>query len=322
MRPHASRLPMSRRSAARRAAATPAPRAADDPDTATAPAHSDNSHSGWLAGLWQRLASAAVLIPIAIALVWFGGWIAFGGAVLTLILGAWELRAMLAHRSWYPLIYLSGAFGVVFLVAAMFPAQRATIFALGISGLVVVSFTAAMLTRPTIERTLIDLAFTIAIPFYIAWPMTLFLLLRGNTPGWGSHGFWWVLALFGMVWANDTAAFVTGHFLGRTRLASHISPAKTWEGFAGGLVFCVVAAFVLTLPLHIAWYQAVILGVLVAIAATLGDLAESLLKRGAGVKDSGTIVPGHGGILDRIDSLLFAVLVVFFFASFLHGVVH
>lgn len=279
------------------------------------------SQAGWLAGLRRRLLSAGVLIPIVIALVWFGGWIAFGGALLALALGLWEIRSMFAqHRKWYPLVIFSGLLGVDFLVAAMLPDLRLTLITLGISALVVVSFTWVMLTRPTIERTVIDWALTVAIPFYLGWPMAMFLVLRGSVMGYGSEQFWWVLGLFCMVWANDTAAFVTGHFLGKRKLALHISPAKTWEGFAGGLVWSVIAAFVLLVitPVQLPWYHALILGILVAVVSTLGDLAESLLKRVADVKDSGTIVPGHGGILDRMDSLLFAVMVVFFYAAFLH----
>ena len=279
------------------------------------------SQAGWLAGLRQRLLSAGVLIPIVIALVFFGGWIAFAGAAVALALGLWEIRSMFAaHRKWYPLVIFSGAFGLDLLVAAMLPDLRLTLISLGISALVILSFTWVMLTRPTIDRTVIDWALTIGVAFYLGWPMALFLVLRGNVMGIGSDQFWWVAGLFCMVWANDTAAFVTGHFLGKRKLALHISPAKTWEGFAGGVVWSVIAAFVLLVitPVHLAWYHAVILGVLVAVVATLGDLAESLLKRVADVKDSGTIVPGHGGILDRMDSLLFAVAVVFFYAAFLH----
>lgn len=277
--------------------------------------------SSWLAGLMQRLMSAFVLIPIVIALVLFGGWIAFAGALIAMVLGLWEFRTMFAlHRKWYPLVIFSGVLGLDFLVAAMFPNLRLAMLSVGISALVILSFSWVMLVRPTIERTVIDWALTVAIPFYLVWPIALLLVLRGSVIGWSSQGFWWVVGLFCMVWANDAAAFLTGHFFGRRKLALHISPAKTWEGFAGGVIWTIIAALVLlTLtPAQLPWYHAIILGVLVAIAATLGDLAESLLKRVAEVKDSGTIIPGHGGILDRVDSLLFAIPVVFFYAVFLH----
>jgi phosphatidate cytidylyltransferase len=279
------------------------------------------SGSAWLAGLLKRVASAGILIPIAVALIFFGGWVAFGGALLTLVIGLLELRTMLAKKGWHPALVISGGVGVAFLVAAELPVDRAVIFALALSALLLGAFTWAMLMRPTIEQTVVDLALTLAVPIYIAWPMMLFLLLRGTRAGLDTRNFWWVFALFVIVWSNDTAAFVTGHFIGKHKLASHISPAKTWEGFVGGLGLAIVASYVMTLPLHIAWYHAFVLGTFVTVAATLGDLAESLLKRVCGVKDSGTIVPGHGGILDRIDSLLFAVVVVFFYAAFLQGIV-
>ncbi|MBF6590021.1 MAG: phosphatidate cytidylyltransferase [Ktedonobacterales bacterium] len=322
MRQHASRVPATRRGARAGAAHTgaslPGHVGVSSADAATA----HQAGGSWLAGLSRRLATAVILIPIAIALIWFGGWIAFGGAVLTLVIGIWELRTMFAQKGWYPIVVISGAISLAFLVAARLASPaRVAIFALAISALLIASFAWVMVSRPTIERTLIDLALTLAIPLYIGWPMALFLLLRGGVMGFGSRNFWWVLALFVMVWANDTAAFVAGHFFGKHKLAPHISPAKTWEGFAGGLVLTVVAAYLLTLPLHISWYAALALGILVTLAATIGDLAESLLKRGVGVKDSGTIVPGHGGILDRIDSLLFAVVVVFFYADFLQGII-
>ncbi len=283
-----------------------------------------SNRSGWLAGLRRRVASALILIPVVIALAWFGGWVAFAGVVLVLLAGVWELRDMFAHRGWHPLVSLSLALSLDFFVAAMLPDQRVILLEAGISALVIGSFAWLMLTRPTIERTLVDWAMTLAIPFYLGWPLAFLLLLRGDGIGYGVRGFWWVWLLLLPVWANDTFALLVGHYLGRHRLAPHISPKKTWEGFFGGLVFAVVAVFVVTflanlvlspaLRLDIPWYRALILGVLIAITATIGDLAESLLKRGTGVKDSGSILPGHGGILDRIDSVLFAVLIVFFYA--------
>ena len=106
-------------------------------DSSQAPS-APRSQAGWLAGLRQRLLSAGVLIPIVIALVWFGGWIAFAGAVVALALGMWEVRTMFAaHRKWYPLVIFSGAFGIALLVAAMFPDARLTLISVSVSALVI-----------------------------------------------------------------------------------------------------------------------------------------------------------------------------------------
>ncbi|MDE7136531.1 MAG: phosphatidate cytidylyltransferase, partial [Muribaculaceae bacterium] len=134
-----------------------------------------------------------------------------------------------------------------------------------------------------------------------------------------------VLAMLIFIWINDTGAFCTGSLIGKHKLFERISPNKTWEGFAGGLIFCVVAAIIMrlcfanyfdTLPSgkEISLLQMICFGITVSIAATYGDLLESLFKRTCGVKDSGNIIPGHGGILDRIDSLLLVipVSVIFF----------
>ncbi|GEM_PF-25124 len=273
---------------------------------------------GWLASLWQRLVSAIVLIPIVVALAFLGGWYAFAGGLVALALGAWELRAMFVHKGWRPHTGMSVALGVVFLLAAILPAYRLPLLYVGVCGVIIISFALFLwLQRASFEETLRDWALTLATPFYLGWPLALFVALRGATFGFGSRGFWWTVATCFMVWANDSAALLVGHFFGRTKLSPHISPAKTWEGFAGGLALTIAAAFVFTAPLHIAWYLALALGVAVTIAATIGDLAESLLKRGTGVKDSGTLIPGHGGLLDRMDSLLFGVMVVFCFAAFI-----
>ena len=292
------------------------------------------SRAAWLAALRQRSVSALVLIPIVVALVFCGGWFAFAGGSLALLIGMSELNFMFVHKGWHPPLLLSAALGIELLLASMLfienhnTDQFIVLVGGGVSALLVITFAWLILTRGAIEGTLIDWALAMASAFYLGWPVALFLLLRGNTFGAGASGFWWLLALFFMTWANDTFALLTGHYFGRTKLAPHISPAKTWEGFGGGLVFCVIASYIFTMLLPTAfhhalpvdWLNAAILGVLVAVAATVGDLAESLLKRGTEVKDSGSIVPGHGGLLDRMDSLLFVVMVVFFYAVSLHGI--
>jgi phosphatidate cytidylyltransferase len=268
----------------------------------------------WWASLGRRSATALVLIPVVVALVWFGGWVAFAGAGLTLVLALYELHAMLTHRGWHPVLLLSFAFGIDFLLAAMLPHQRAALLQIGITATLAGAFTWLILTRrATLEHSLTDWALTLALPIYLGWPLSLFLAMRGSEAGYRPAGFWWVLTTLFCVWAFDTFALLGGRMWGHNKLAPWISPKKTWEGAAVGLVFAVIAGFVFTRPLGIAWYHGLAIGALVSVAATIGDLAESLLKRDTGVKDSGTIMPGHGGLLDRTDSLLFGVMAVFFY---------
>jgi phosphatidate cytidylyltransferase len=121
------------------------------------------------------------------------------------------------------------------------------------------------------------------------------------------------LVLVGSVWLNDVAAYFVGSLTGRHKMAPHISPKKSWEGFAAGMVASVgVWALVPLLPgAVLGWIPALTTGVAVALSSVVGDLAESRMKREAGVKDSGTSLPGHGGFLDRLDSLILVCLVVY-----------
>lgn len=128
------------------------------------------------------------------------------------------------------------------------------------------------------------------------------------------------LLMFVMIWLNDTGAFCVGSMIGRRRLFERISPKKSWEGFFGGLAFCLAAgvlAALFVLPESLNVLSGLGMGLLVCVFSTWGDLFESMLKRSHGIKDSGKIIPGHGGILDRIDSLLFVapVTLVYLFIT-------
>lgn len=267
----------------------------------------------WFRSVGLRLITAFVGIPIVLAAVWLGGWWAFALAALVTLLAIYELHTMMLHEGYHPLILVSCALSLLFMLAAMLPGQRLHLLEIGISVALLISFP-VLFFRKRLEGAMIDWSLTIAIAFYLGWPMSFLLVLRGYQVGLGT-GLWWLLTLFAGVWGFDTGAFFAGHFWGRHKLAPRISPGKTWEGILGGLVFSVAAAVLFTtLPMGVPWYLAVVFGLLIGVAAALGDLAESLIKRQTHVKDSGQFFPGHGGMLDRLDSILFAVLIVFLFA--------
>lgn len=145
---------------------------------------------------------------------------------------------------------------------------------------------------------------------YIAIPISLFSPVRE----WDTAPGHWMLFALVIPWICDTAAFSVGTLTGRHYMAPAISPKKTWEGFAAGFVASVLAGFVINYILFKGENTifCLLLAAAVSLAGQVGDLAESLFKRAAGVKDSGSIIPGHGGLLDRMDSLLFSVTIVYF----------
>lgn len=268
----------------------------------------------WFRSVGLRVLTALVGIPVVVAVLWLGGWWAFALAALIAVLGIYELHTMMLHEGYHPVILVSLALSLLFLVAAMLPQQRLLLLEIGISLTLLISFP-VLFFRKKLEGAMVDWSLTMAIPIYLGWPISFLLALRGYQMG-VSTGLWWLFTLFGGIWGFDAGAFFAGHLFGRHKLAPSISPGKTWEGVFGGLVFSVLAALVFAmLPLGVPWYLAVLLGLLLGVAGTLGDLAESLIKRQTHVKDSGQFFPGHGGILDRIDSILFAALVVYIFAQ-------
>lgn len=125
---------------------------------------------------------------------------------------------------------------------------------------------------------------------------------------------WLLASIFILIWCSDTFAYLVGRMFGRTKLFERVSPNKTWEGFIGGLIFTLLGAFVLFKVFGIlTMNQWLGLGLIISVCGTLGDLFESAVKRNFGVKDSGSFIPGHGGILDRIDSFLIALPIAYFY---------
>jgi len=168
------------------------------------------------------------------------------------------------------------------------------------------------------DNPLLNLAYSFLGQVYIALPVALLnriaFLPAGQEVIYNSDLI--LVALFVFIWANDTGAYLIGVTWGKNRLFERISPKKSWEGFFGGMVFTILASLVFFHFCHgmncIQWIE---LAILVVIFATFGDLSESLMKRTLNVKDSGKALPGHGGFLDRFDSMLFAIYALFFYAE-------
>ena len=184
-------------------------------------------------------------------------------------------------------------------------------------GIVVLGTLAALLPRPNLHGGLTDWALTLALPLYVGL-LQFFVLLRlrpdgGSIPWWPGLELTWPAMVLGTSWACDIAAFFVGKRIGRTRLAPLISPAKSVEGALAGTIGAMMLGVLLHFatglhPLVMAGF-----GFAVGVGSVVGDLAESLLKRECGVKDSGVLMPGHGGLLDRMDALLGAATCAYFY---------
>ncbi|MGQ1945885.1 phosphatidate cytidylyltransferase [Geofilum sp. OHC36d9] len=155
------------------------------------------------------------------------------------------------------------------------------------------------------ETPLLNIAVTLLIPFYIALPFSFLHYLAFHAQSY--YDFSLLMGFFVLIWANDSGAYLVGVTMGRHKLFPRISPKKTWEGFFGGLVVTLIAASIISLffkdLIVVTW---LVTALIVAVMGSLGDLVESMLKRSVHVKDSGSILPGHGGVLDRFDAVIFA----------------
>jgi phosphatidate cytidylyltransferase len=264
----------------------------------------------------ERATSAAVLVPVLLAVIAVGG-LALSVAVAAItILAAREVFTLLRSAGHLTLPPLGIALALSVVVDAAFPGvlEGSGMLLVGI-GFVLVAV--ASFTRPDPRD---GLAVWVATTFGALYVSMLAFVLRlahagpptpSNAPlailG-AERG--WVLVLILAVWAYDTGAYLVGRRFGRERFLTHISPSKTYAGLVGGVAATTGVVALMLVGLGQPIWHALLLGPATALAAQAGDLAESMLKRAAGAKDSGTLIPGHGGMLDRVDSFLFAAPVM------------
>lgn len=289
--------------------------------------------------LIHRVLTALVAVPIILAAVWFGPPWVTALAGIAAVIGVWEAYRLYSLGAtgndgitgnglptalggiWSAALVLGGE-----LAATPYDFAK-TAVAICVAGCIVSTLWMIAAWR---GRRWVNAALWLVLPpVCVGGGLACAVALRGieQTPVADSlipvqianagTGLWWLLLGILTVYAADTGAFSVGRLIGRHRMAPAISPGKTWEGTAGGMASAVIAAVVLgmNIPLGLAVWQAVVTGVILGIVSPAGDLMESMAKRWAGVKDSGAIFPGHGGMLDRLDSLLPSFIVIYMMAA-------
>jgi len=253
--------------------------------------------------LGMRVVSALVLAPLAVLAIWAGSlwFLAIMLAACVLLAREWaemSARAQPAPIFWAVALSLV-AVTVIAHTGAMSPALVTLVLAAAAAGLF----------AKQVRQEGLDAAYGV---LYLGWPAILLIWLRDGQSGVGLS---WTILVFVVAWSSDVAAFIVGSVFKGPKLWPRYSPNKTWSGFVGGLMAGAGAGALIAwlLPLDLpnpAWAWGLLLGFAAALATMAGDLWESALKRRFGVKDAGGLIPGHGGLLDRVDGLMFAAVVL------------
>ena len=266
-----------------------------------------------------RTLTAAVFVAVLLSCIFFN-YVSF--SVLFLFVSVWglyefyQLAEKLGAKPYKAIGLITGAlvFCQAFIANSIFAEHYPTskLIAICLAFLFIIFIVALFDTK---ANTVLNITYTITGIIYAVIPFTLLLriacidssFIASNTLHTiAPYNFHYVLGIILLIWISDVGAYLVGSFIGKHKLYARISPGKTWEGSIGATILTIASSYIISV-----WYPElalkhwVVISILVSVFGTLGDLVESMLKRQAGVKDSGKIMPGHGGILDRFDSLLF-----------------
>lgn len=266
--------------------------------------------------LGPRVVTAVVAVPVLLAMiVWLPHWVWAAFIFAACTAGLWEFNRMLQLEEPRSVTWASTAIGLVFYVVVyLFVGPGAVLDAGGHETLILFATLSATmwlaflynLMRPRdISRVATTMVAPLGALLYAGIGFTLVALMKRDL---GAHGAGWILLTLAMIWMSDTGAYFAGRAFGKRKLAPKVSPNKTVEGAIGGLCGTLVGAFVFHFLMldFLSIADVIVIAVVANFLGQTGDLCESLIKRSVGVKDSGTIIHGHGGMLDRVDAVLFA----------------
>lgn len=265
-----------------------------------------------------RVAAGVVFVPLFVLVTRVGGFAFLALVDLVIVLGLLEFYGMMRKKGIRPYRGIGVLCGVTLSTYVFF---RSGLYANFFLTFVVIALMGLELTRRDGRMAVYHVSTTVFGVIYVAFLASHMVLLRELPRLAGlpyELGASFVFLAFALTWAADTGAFAVGKLIGRTPLLPRVSGRKTWEGALGGVVFGGLAGWIasLTFAPYLGAPSAIGVGAVTALVGLLGDLFESMLKRDAEVKDSGRIIPGHGGVLDRFDSLLFTVPLIYYFLKF------
>jgi phosphatidate cytidylyltransferase len=255
--------------------------------------------------MFVRILSAVVLAPPLIYLILYGSNLYFFLFMLPVAAGLlYEWQGLKGSVDKFKLAYQSAmAWSVMLVVYMGLEEYTLPIIALALFIMVSITVLNYQPDKPVIAAWSVDFAGLI----YCSIPLILLIKIKSDLGGQ------FLVFLLLIIWATDSGAYFSGKFFGKKKLAPKLSPGKTWVGFYGGCLGGILVSLAGNALFSFAFphWQAILMGLLLSLSGQLGDLAESLLKRESGVKDSGNLIPGHGGLLDRLDSVLFAAPVFY-----------
>jgi phosphatidate cytidylyltransferase len=269
----------------------------------------------------SRVTVTVVAIPIIVGLSYIGGWFFFSLVSAITILSLYEFYKLAEKKSYFPNYFLGLLFSAAVLTLFFYKRSDLLFYLI----FVFISISAIIELFKKENNSIVNLGVTIFGAIFIGLFFSTLIGIREFFGSYGtaeySKGGYIIVTIFATIWICDSSAYFGGTAIGKRRLLERISPKKSWEGAIFGFVFAiltVIAAKYLILS-FLSWFDVLYIGIIVGLIGQIGDLIESMIKRDAGVKDSSNLIPGHGGVYDRFDSLLFVSPFIYFYLIYVYS---